>query len=168
MPKPKTFSFAGFSCEGQTLKEAKDNTMKTIERALTGDFTPQAIQYRNAVAFLWRNPGGGWSYEILEMEGVKPEHRWYPVGTSQAAKRELYGSSGGDGDQGKAKHYTALLSHLAQHQWDGEEETPDILTATNPQEISEFRHWARWQKDFKRLRAEGKTDNEAHHQASGH
>jgi len=57
------------------------------------------------------------------------------------------------------------LHHLAQNLWSPEVNDTTFLLGLPIKVQKELLDWIRWQRDYARLRAEGKTDQEAHAEA---
>jgi hypothetical protein len=64
------------------------------------------------------------------------------------------------GDRESAKH--SALHHLAQNLWTADVSDSDFVFTLPPSVASEISRWIRFQRSYAALRAEGKSDVEAH------
>lgn len=142
----------GWEGEGPTVKVAKENAVKASETAAKGHYTPMTIHHRGMFGVIFREPEG-WCYLLLS-PGEQPN---YPcVHTSP--------------DRRKDRAEEDCRAHLAQNGWapaDGDDVPDPMTTGCSPERVKDQVYWQRWQLDYRRLKALGKTDDQAHREASG-
>jgi len=148
----KTTKVHGWEGTGTTIKEAKEDAINKIEAAAKGYFTPTIIQWRGLFGVVYRELEN-WCYMILR-EGEK------------------IGAPGPCIHTYKTKDETIRFcrAHLAQNAWKHEDkdELPAVMKEDCTQEQKDSQvYWQRWQMDYRRLRDEGKNDQEAHREAQG-
>lgn len=142
-------TYYGMDGIGRTVTEAKKDAGAKIERLVKELTGPTMGVIHGVPCCLWRDRGG-WSYQILSPDSdhsfVK---RWGSGRYETAAEAEA------------SMRYSLAQDHCLDQDW---EQWRDELPSR------ELRHdlerYRRWQLDYKRLRAEGKTDSDAHALAS--
>ena len=147
--KQITLEYFGFTGTGATLKDAKIDAGRKIDALHVGTWEPAILEWRGVAALVYRDLNG-WSYRFIQTPDESTPHM--PIGSSSC----------GD-DRRDALQWAQR--HVADYAWtatDPVEDWPEWLRETDRAEIRERRYW---QIAYKALKAEGKTDNEAHQEA---
>ena len=65
-------TYYGMEGEGRTVKEAREDAGRKVERALSGDYTPVILRLGNIMFLVHRSPQYGWCYtpHIEDKEGA--------------------------------------------------------------------------------------------------
>ncbi len=135
----------GFEGQGRTLTEAKADANAQLGKAVDGSYQPVVMSLRGNMLLVWREPVSGWQSRLLNNVGD------YSIA--------MYGNSG------CADRATCILeakAHLCRVAWNIGGDNAAVLAFCPPSLKADLLHWASWQEDYARLRAEGKTDVEAH------
>lgn len=150
--KARYFSIGPITGQGATITAARTDAHQQAEEALRRNYKPDLLRHRGWTILLWATPAGHRS-SIVERPECEPKEDvdegscLYPGGKRDARK--------------------ACLMHLAQLGWQPEDgtEPPTFLLFTPA--ADQFRGWAQWQLNYKRLREEGLSDDQARHHISG-
>lgn len=142
--------YLGMTGIGGTLREAKLDAARKAERALSGDYTPRLLQFRDHTMLVFRDPTYGWCSRLLGEAG------------REDGQYSLHGACGADHADFDAAIQRARY-HLAQLGWDGEEDESPFIK--HPTDQNEFRSWVGFQKRYRAWRDTGANDHEAHTQA---
>jgi hypothetical protein len=67
-------TYCGMPGSGPTVKEAKQDAARKIEAALADSYMPTVITWRGRIAIIFREPVGGWQYQIGDLEGEGLRH----------------------------------------------------------------------------------------------
>lgn len=144
-------TYIGVEGQGNNLTAAKMDAAQKAEDMLKGSYTPSLISFDKLQAFVWREPFGGWHYQLTN------------------DKRERMYGTGGYADEDKC--IRSAIYHMAQNSFDVTDSTSgarimELLTFDSDKR--DFISWAKWQYSYRELRAEGKTDYEAHQLAKSY
>lgn len=141
----------GFTGTGATLKAARENAQEQAALGMRGTYTPRVLQYRGETLVVARTPHG-WGYRMVRLEEGKPEY---------VSACSLFSA-----DADFADVWRKAVRHLAQATMVLDDEAaPSFVT-----EEADRREWASyrdWQRGYRKLVSEGKTDDEARRVLSG-
>ena len=72
------------------------------------------------------------------------------------------------GIESKERAVESAMHHLAQSIWELScADDDEFLRGLPDKSSADLKHWIKWQRSYAALKAQGKTDNEAHQMASG-
>lgn len=144
-----TTEYCGVEGTGGSLKEAKADAARKIERSLKGSYTPEIVAHRGWAHLIYREPDG-WHYRnIATPQGVRDGQVW--------------GSRGGTYEE----TLRAVQSDLALLGWAHEDAlTPPALLEERSQ-IADFQSWARFQLRYRAARILDLPDHACHEAACG-
>jgi hypothetical protein len=149
MSKQIAIDHYGVSGRGRTIKEAKADAGRRIQEMLTGDYSPHVVTYRGFATLVYREPFSGWcTRNIADEDGMR-------------------GGTTGGSCHGYADQYEAMKAarmSVAQLSWTEDDGLlpPNFLPE---REAREFVAWARFQIEYRRLRAEGVPEVDCHRRA---
>ena len=138
-----TIRYAGVEGTGKNITEAKQDAVRNIESALSGDYTPYFLRLGMHQALIWREPETGWVYRVIgDASGFL-----YSVATA--------------GDFKSALAYAKY--HIAQNAWNGanDEECLTFVGNIGTKERTSLSSWILWQRRYAQSKADGATDDEA-------
>lgn len=151
MSQQVTIQYFGFEGTGRTMKDAKLNAGNKILMLHEGSFEPVLVTWRGETALIYRTLTG-YESKILQHDGA-PLHM--PLGCemhSEGTRKAVIKS---------------VQQHIVQLGWRFEDPIdlfPDWFTDANDRK--EAIRYRQWQLDFRKFRAEGMSENEAHLAAS--
>lgn len=154
--KKVSVNLYGVQATGRNKTEARRAAARVIEAAMYGSYTPTLLACRNCAVLVFRDAMSGWCFSVLDV---------VEMATETGTRKTLYGSSGYGTEQLALR--SALIG-LAQQVWvpsDDLQPPGDLLTEEN--DVAEFRGWARWQLEFRHLRANDVDDEQARRILSG-
>jgi hypothetical protein len=141
--------YFGFRGDGSTVKEAKLDAGRKIAALHVGHWLPELIEWRGEAALVYRTLDG-WEYTFIQHDGGALRTRGIAIGdgtfagTVRAARRHLVDIAWRFGDP----------VDLFPEWFKNSEDRRDIIGRRE------------WQIRYRRLKAEGKSDGEAHQLAS--
>jgi hypothetical protein len=143
-----TLKYYGMEGTGRNVTEAKKNAGHKIEKALSGDYTPLILVWRDHAYLVYRDPESGWRSRLIADD------------ESGICAGPVWGTISPDGDD-KNKIVADCKLHLAQLGWEENDgkEPPTILPNSHH---GDFIEWAEFQLRYKEARRRGMSDNDAH------
>ena len=139
--------YFGMPGSGPTLKEARADAGRKLERAMKETYRPRVIRFCDHLAIVWREPDNGWRYGRVGEDGELQGSIGSPETLDQAVARAQY-------DQ-------------AQLAWSPEADDEEVLGFIEDlTSRGELRRWVEWQRRYDAYRKAGKGDVEAHEAAT--
>lgn len=147
-----TLEYLGIEGTGRTVKEAKLDATRTIEKMLKVDRSPYFMSFRGQSVLIWHN-GTSYVSRMLDQDGDYSRGKKVSYCTSHCSD-----------------NISDVLAenrrHLAQICWDGQEEMSPLLTEAREQR--DFAQWVRFQRAYKDAREKGLRDMDCHKYACEH
>ena len=142
-------TYYGMDGEGATLKEAKADAARKVERALEGSYTPEMIRFDDWAVLLWREPFG-WHYKLIG--GV--------------CAGNLYGCTRGDHDEVREYAIYHLVSATYNPHDDASVERALAYLGTHGTlaHIANLKTDVRFQRAYRQLRDAGVPESDCHRQ----
>ncbi len=142
-----TIEYFGMTGSGRTVTEAKRDAGAKIERALSGSWTPEIVEWRGCAILIHREPQGWCRTVIAGPEGVRGGRCWGAPNEDTFESAKLCAQI----------HLADMASTL------DDTEPPEFLRDRNL--IREWHLRQEFQRRYVRARAAGLADNECHHYA---
>lgn len=141
--------YFGMPGHGATVKEAKANAGRKIEKALEGSYQPIFLTAGADTVILWREPTG-WAYGFLRDGQISGAH--YSCDNSQKAVEKAARAHLG----ANATDWRTCFSAADVH--------PVVIDQTDRREIASN---CRWQRQYRAACDAGLTDNDARYAIGG-
>jgi hypothetical protein len=144
-----TVDYYGVEGTGRNLTEAKRDAGEKIRKALDGYYSPTVLAHRGWAILVYREPAG-WCWRIIldAKDGIR------------AGK--VYASAN---DETESDAIRSASRHLAQLGWEASDGTEPPAFLRDRADRREFEVWAEFQLRFRKAKAAGMSDNDAHHWA---
>ena len=146
--------YYGMSGEGRNVTEAKRNASTKIVAALSGDYTPEIIAWRDCAALLFRTPAG-WKYRHI-------------LDSGKVRAGKVFGNSifsGADYDEAR-EYVRGIVAQTALSADDDLTDLPDFPLTR--QQLSDLASRIGFWRAHRKATADGLVDCEAHAWACAH
>ena len=142
--KQITLQYYGVTGTGKTVKEAKQDAGRKIEKIVQGDYTLRVVRTKRHTAVIWNTPDGWVSRIITGPETQDINRVWpsahHPEGVEEAMDRVSF--------------------HLCQLEWKPCDTEPALELP--PAFKAEWDSWVVFQRRYAEARKKGMNDTEAH------
>lgn len=144
-----TLEYLGVEGTGKTVKEAKLEATRKIEKLLKADRSPHFLSFRGESIIVWHT-GASYVYKMLDNAADYSRGQKIQWGTQPLSDdiREVLAE---------------CRRHLAQICWDGVEDMSPLLTEAKEQQ--QFTQWVRFQRAYQEARIQGKSETDCHQYA---
>jgi hypothetical protein len=140
-------TYYGMEGTGRNVTDAKRDAGAKIERALSGDYTPDLVSYRGQAILIYRTPGGWNSCVLSDSAGLR--------------NGPCYGTTY-PGSYSREDVIREAREHLAQLTWTPEDGLIPPPFLKDRRSLSDYKTWAEFQLRYREARTRGMDDNDAH------
>ena len=145
--KQISLTYCGMYGEGPTVKEAKQDAARKIEKVLSGEWSPKIISHCGLYSIVYRSPMG-WFYSSPRSFNETTECTMGSFETVEEAER-------------------SARRHMGQNLWSPADGLRVPGCVVHPVDIQFLTSWCKWQLAYKSATEAGASNEEARNMASG-